>query len=92
MEVERVLKMVDGVILVNRCIQRIIPQTKFSNKKALELNLPFIVCINKIDRPERQEDVMDEVLELLLRTELSDDEQLDSPFVYASAKIWYCDA
>lgn len=85
-EVERVLKMVDGVILVVDAFEGPMPQTKFVTKKALELNLPFIVCINKIDRPEaRPEDVMDEVLELLLELD-ADDEQLDSPFVYASAK------
>ena len=85
-EVERVLKMVDGVILVVDAFEGPMPQTKFVTKKALELNLPFIVCINKIDRPEaRPEEVMDEVLELLLELD-ADDEQLDSPFVYASAK------
>ena len=85
-EVERVLKMVDGVILVVDAFEGPMPQTKFVTKKALELNLPFIVCVNKIDRPEaRPEEVMDEVLELLLELD-ADDEQLDSPFVYASAK------
>lgn len=85
-EVERVLKMVDGVILVVDAFEGPMPQTKFVTKKALELNLPFIVCINKIDRPEaRPEEVMDEVLELFLELDAGD-EQLDSPFVYASAK------
>ena len=85
-EVERVLKMVDGVILVVDAFEGPMPQTKFVTKKALELNLPFIVCINKIDRPEaRPEEVMDEVLELFLELDAGDD-QLDSPFVYASAK------
>ena len=80
-EVERVLKMVDGVILVVDAFEGPMPQTKFVTKKALELNLPFIVCINKIDRPEaRPEEVMDEVLELLLELD-ADDERLDSPFV-----------
>ncbi|MCD8018197.1 MAG: translational GTPase TypA [Clostridiales bacterium] len=85
-EVERVLKMVDGVILVVDAFEGPMPQTKFVLKKALELNHPVIVCINKIDRPEaRPEEVMDEVLELFLELD-ADDEQLDSPFVYASAK------
>lgn len=85
-EVERVLKMVDGVILVVDAFEGPMPQTKFVTKKALELNLPVIVCINKIDRPEaRSEEVEDEVLELLLELD-ADDEQLECPFVYASAK------
>ena len=85
-EVERVLKMVNGVILVVDAFEGAMPQTKFVTKKALELNLPVIVCINKIDRPEaRPEEVEDEVLELLLELD-ADDEQLECPFVYASAK------
>ena len=85
-EVERVLKMVDGVILVVDAFEGPMPQTKFVLKKALELNHPVIVCVNKIDRPEaRPEEVIDEVLELFLELDAGD-EQLDSPFVYASAK------
>lgn len=85
-EVERVLKMVNGVILVVDAFEGPMPQTKFVTKKALELNLPVIVCINKIDRPEaRAEEVIDEVLELFLELD-ADDEQLDCPFVFASAK------
>ena len=85
-EVERVLKMVNGVILVVDAFEGPMPQTKFVTKKALELNLPVIVCINKIDRPEaRSEEVVDEVLELLLELD-ADDDQLDCPFVFASAK------
>ncbi len=85
-EVERVLKMVNGVILVVDAFEGAMPQTKFVLKKALELDLPVIVCVNKIDRPEaRIEEVEEEVLELLLDLEASD-EQLDCPFVYASAK------
>lgn len=85
-EVERVLKMVNGVILVVDAFEGAMPQTKFVLKKALELNLPVIVCINKIDRPEaRPEEVIDEVLELFMDLDASD-EQLDCPFVYASAK------
>lgn len=85
-EVERVLKMVNGVILVVDAFEGPMPQTKFVLKKALELNLSVIVCINKIDRPEaRPEEVEDEVLELFMDLDANDD-QLDSPFVYASAK------
>ena len=85
-EVERVLKMVNGVILLVDAYEGAMPQTKFVLRKALELDLPVIVCINKIDRPEaRAEEVIDEVLELLIDLGASD-EQLDCPFVYASAK------
>ncbi len=85
-EVERVLKMVNGVILVVDAFEGAMPQTKFVLRKALELKLPVIVCVNKIDRPEaRPETVVDEVLELFLDLE-ADDAQLDCPFVYASAK------
>lgn len=88
-EVERVLKMVNGVILVVDAFEGSMPQTKFVLKKALELDLHVIVCINKIDRPEaRPEEVIDEVLELLLELDASD-EQLDCPFVFASAKAGY---
>ena len=85
-EVERVLKMVDGVVLVVDAFEGTMPQTKFVLRKALELNLSVVVCINKIDRPEaRPEEVEDEVLELLLDLD-ANDKQLDCPFVYASAK------
>lgn len=85
-EVERVLKMVNGVILLVDAFEGSMPQTKFVLKKALELNLKVIVCINKIDRPEaRPEEVVDEVLELLMDLDATD-EQLDCPFLYASAK------
>ncbi len=85
-EVERVLKMVDGVVLVVDAFEGVMPQTKFVLKKALELQLPMICCINKIDRPEaRPKEVIDEVLELLMDLDASD-EQLDCPFVFASAK------
>ncbi len=85
-EVERVLKMVNGVILVVDAFEGAMPQTKFVLKKALELNLSVIVCINKIDRPEaRPAEVVDEVLELLMDLDASE-EQLDCPFIYASAK------
>jgi len=85
-EVERVLKMVNGVVLVVDAFEGAMPQTKFVLKKALELELPVIVCINKIDRPEaRPDDVIDEVLELFMDLDASD-EQLDFPYVYTSAK------
>lgn len=85
-EVERVLKMVNGVILVVDAFEGPMPQTKFVLRKALELKLPVIVCINKIDRPEaRPQEVVDEVLELFLDLD-ADDAQLDCPFVFASAK------
>lgn len=85
-EVERVLKMVNGVILVVDAFEGAMPQTKFVLRKALELDLHVIVCINKIDRPEaRPTEVIDEVLELLMDLDASD-EQLDCPFLYASAK------
>ena len=88
-EVERVLKMVNGVILVVDAFEGPMPQTKFVLKKALELDLHVIVCVNKVDRPEaRPEEVIDEVLELLLELDATD-EQLDCPFVFASAKAGF---
>ena len=85
-EVERVLKMVNGVILVVDAYEGPMPQTKFVLQKALELDLSVIVCINKIDRPEaRPTEVIDEVLELFMDLDASD-EQLDCPFVFASAR------
>ncbi len=85
-EVERVLKMVDGVVLVVDAFEGAMPQTKFVLKKALELELPVIACINKIDRPEARPDaVVDEVLELFIDLD-ANEEQLDCPFIFASAK------
>lgn len=85
-EVERVLKMVNGVVLVVDAFEGAMPQTKFVLKKALELKLPVIVCINKIDRPEaRPKEVIDEILELFIDLE-ANETQLDCPFVFASAK------
>ncbi|MCX4307812.1 MAG: translational GTPase TypA [Acetatifactor sp.] len=85
-EVERVLKMVNGVVLVVDAFEGPMPQTKFVLKKALDLDLAVIVCINKCDRPEaRPIQVADEVLELFMDLD-ANDEQLDCPFVYASAK------
>ncbi len=92
-EVERVLKMVDGVILVVDAFEGAMPQTKFVLRKALELNLAVMVCINKIDRPDaRVEGVIDEILDLFIELDASED-QLECPFVYASAKGGYavCD-
>ena len=88
-EVERVLKMVNGVVLVVDAFEGAMPQTKFVLMKALALELPVIVCINKIDRPEaRPDEVIDEVLELFMDLDASD-EQLDCPFIYASARDGY---
>ncbi len=88
-EVERVLKMVNGVVLVVDAFEGAMPQTKFVLMKALALNLPVIVCVNKIDRPEaRPNEVIDEVLELFMDLDASD-EQLDCPFVFASARDGY---
>ncbi len=85
-EVERVLKMVNGAILVVDAFEGVMPQTKFVLRKALEMKLPVIPCINKIDRPEaRPSEVIDEVLELFMDLDASD-EQLDCPFIFASAK------
>lgn len=90
-EVERILKMTDGVILLVDAFEGVMPQTKFVLKKALALDLPLIVCINKIDRPEqRSTEVVDEVLELLMDLDASD-EQLDSPILYTSAKAGFAD-
>lgn len=89
-EVERVLKMVNGVVLLVDAFEGAMPQTKFVLMKALDLNLPVIVCINKIDREEeRHEEVIDEVLELLMDLDASE-EQLDCPFLFASAKDGWC--
>ena len=88
-EVERVLKMVNGVVLGVDAFEGAMPQTKFVLMKALALDLPVIVCINKIDRPEaRPDEVIDEVLELFMDLDASD-EQLDCPFIYASARDGY---
>lgn len=85
-EVERVLKMVNGVVLVVDAFEGPMPQTKFVLRKALELKLPVVVCVNKVDRPEaRPDEVVDEVLELFMDLD-ADDSQLDCPFVFASAK------
>lgn len=85
-EVERVLKMVDSVLLVVDSYEGPMPQTKFVLKKALELGLQPIVVINKIDKPNaRPEEVIDEVFELFIELG-ANDEQLDFPIIYASAR------
>ncbi len=88
-EVERVLKMVDGVVLVVDAFEGPMPQTKFVLRKALELDHPVVVCVNKVDRPEaRPNEVVDEVLELFMELD-ANDKQLDSPFIFASARGGY---
>ena len=88
-EVERVLNMVNGVIRVVDAFEGVMPPTKFVLMKALELALPVIVCVNKIDRPEaRPDEVVDEVLELFIDLDASE-EQLDCPFLFASARDGY---
>jgi len=85
-EVERVLKMVNGVVLVVDAFEGTMPQTRFVLKKALELDLDVVVCVNKCDRPEaRPDEVVDEVMELLMDLE-ANDRQLECPFVFASAR------
>lgn len=85
-EVERVLNMAEAVVLVVDSREGPMPQTKFVLRKAIDLNLPAIICINKVDRPDqRVEEVMDEVLDLFISLD-ADESYLDSPFVFASAK------
>ena len=89
-EVERVLKMVDGVILLVDAFEGPMPQTRFVLQKALDLDLALIVCINKVDRPNaRPDEVIDETLELLMDLGASD-AQLDCPFLFASAREGTC--
>ncbi len=88
-EVERVLKMVNGVVLLTDAFEGVMPQTKFVLRKALALDLPVICVVNKLDRPDaRPEEVEDEVLELLMDMDASE-EQLDAPFLFASAREGY---
>ncbi len=88
-EVERVLKMANGVLLLVDAFEGPMPQTRFVLRKALDLNLKPIVVINKIDRPDaRPHEVLDEVFELFIALG-ADDEQLDFPVVYASARDGY---
>ena len=85
-EVERVLKMVNGVVLVVDAYEGAMPQTKFVLRKALELDLEVLCLINKCDRDEaRPEEVVDEILELLLDLD-ANEHQLDCPFLFASAR------
>ena len=84
-EVERIMKMVDGVLLVVDAYEGTMPQTRFVLKKALEQNLKPIVVVNKIDKPSaRPEEVVDEVIDLFIELG-ANDEQLEFPVVYASA-------
>ena len=85
-EVERILKMVNGVVLLVDAYEGTMPQTRFVLQKALSLGHPVIIVVNKIDRPDaRISEVVDEVLELLLELDATE-EQLDSPVVYCSAR------
>ena len=85
-EVERVLSMCDGVILVVDSFEGPMPQTKFVLRKSIDLNLPAIICINKIDRKEqRAEEILDEIIDLFISVD-ADESYLDSPIIYASAK------
>ena len=85
-EVERVLKMVDGVLLLVDSFEGPMPQTRFVLKKALELKLKVLIVVNKVDRPDaRCEEVVDEVLDLLIDLD-ADEETLDNPILYVSAR------
>ncbi|MBI5633110.1 MAG: translational GTPase TypA [Nitrospirae bacterium] len=86
-EVERTLKMVDGVLLLVDASEGPLPQTRFVLKKALELNLPPIIVVNKIDRPDaRIQDVLNEVYDLFIDLDATED-QLDFPIAYTNAKL-----
>ncbi len=86
-EVERTLKMVDGVLLLVDASEGPLPQTRFVLKKALELNLPPIIVVNKIDRPDaRIQEVLNEVYDLFIDLDATED-QLEFPIVYANAKM-----
>ncbi|WP_295883485.1 translational GTPase TypA [uncultured Anaerococcus sp.] len=85
-EVERVLNMAESVVLVVDSHEGPMPQTKFVLRKAIELGLPAIICINKVDRPDQRiDEVEDEVLDLFISLD-ADESYLESPFIYASAK------
>ncbi|MBQ9392922.1 MAG: GTP-binding protein, partial [Oscillospiraceae bacterium] len=85
-EVERVLKMVDGVLLLVDSFEGPMPQTRFVLKKALELDLPVIIVVNKMDRPDaRCAEVVDELVDLLIELD-ADPATLDRPIIYASAR------
>ncbi|MFL8970045.1 translational GTPase TypA [Helcococcus kunzii] len=85
-EVERVLKMTDGVLLLVDAFEGVMPQTKFVIKKAIELDLPAVICLNKIDRDRaRPEEVVDEIIDLFISLN-APDKYLDAPIIYASGK------
>lgn len=85
-EVERVLNMAESVVLVVDSHEGAMPQTKFVLRKAIEMGLPAIICINKVDRPDQRiDEVEDEILDLFISLD-ADESYLESPFVYASAK------
>ena len=85
-EVERVLNMAESVVLVVDSHEGPMPQTKFVLRKAIELGLPAIICINKVDRPDQRiDEVEDDVLDLFISLD-ADESYLESPFIYASAK------
>ena len=89
-EVERVLKMVDGVLLLVDSFEGPMPQTRFVLSKALELSLPVLICINKVDRPDaRCAEVVDEILDLLIELN-ADPETLERPILYCSARKGTC--
>ena len=91
-EVERILTMVDGVLLLVDAFEGCMPQTRFVLKKALGLNKKVLVVVNKIDRPgARPDEVIDEVLDLFIELGANDD-QLEFPVIYASAKDGYASA
>ena len=86
-EVERILKMVNGVLLLVDSFEGTMPQTRFVLQKALELGHKIIVVVNKTDRPDaRNKEVVDEVLELLLDLDASE-EQIDSPVIFCSGRL-----
>ena len=85
-EVERVLKMADGVLLLVDAFEGVMPQTKFVIKKAIDLGLPALICLNKIDRPNaRPEEVIDEIIDLFISLE-APEEYIEAPIIYASGK------
>lgn len=85
-EVERVLKMADGVLLLVDAFEGVMPQTKFVIKKAIDLGLPALICLNKIDRDRaRPEEVIDEIIDLFISLE-APEEYLEAPIIYASGK------
>lgn len=85
-EVERVLKMTDGVLLLVDAFEGVMPQTKFVIKKAIDLGLPALICLNKIDRENaRPDEVIDEIIDLFIGLE-APEEYIDAPIIYASGR------